>query len=49
MNSPVLRSAVETLRDMALQAPMNIGPFNSLAIPGRSLETIAYLALGVYG
>ena len=45
----MVRSAIETIRNIALQAPVSIGPFTSLAIPGRSLETIVYLAVGVHG
>ena len=49
MDRPVVRSAINVVRDLALQAPMSIGPFNSLSIPGRSLETIIYLAVGLHG
>ena len=45
----MVRSAVETLRNVALQVPLPNGPFNAVTIPGRSLETIAYLAMGACG
>ena len=49
MDRPLVRSTLETFRNVSLQLPVNFGPFTSLAIPGRSLETIIYLAVGLRG
>ena len=49
MDQRLIQSAKETIRNVAIQVPLSLGPFNALTIPGRSLETAFYLAYGIRG
>ena len=49
MDGRVARNAAESVRNLALQIPFSFGPFNSLSVPGKSLESIVYLAVGLHG
>ena len=49
MDNRIVKSAVGTLRNVGFQLPLSLGPLNGLNIPGRSLETAIYLAIGVRG